>query len=196
MILLASASPRRRELLERITPDFRVEVSDVDEQTAERDPEAVVRELALRKAAAVAQSHPQDAVLGCDTVVYAHGQILGKPHDLADAARMMRLLAGGEHLVYTGVALVQGGRRLVRSDCTRVEMTAVSEAELSCYLAQEDVLDKAGAYAIQGGASKFIRRIDGSCTGVMGLPVELVYHMLLEFGMPLAAGCPEDAPRT
>lgn len=181
MIVLASASPRRRELLSRITTDFEIVVSDVPEEVDSRDPDVVVAELALRKAAAVSRQRPHDLVIGCDTVVYSLGEILGKPRDREDAARMMRMLAGRHHLVFTGVALMRGGHRLYERDCTQVEFTEISEAELEQYLDREDIYDKAGAYAIQGAASKFIRRIEGSCSGVMGLPVEMVYHMLTEF---------------
>ena len=182
MIILASGSPRRRELLGRITRDFEVVVSDVSEEVDSTDPDEVVRELASRKAAAVSRSCPERVVIGCDTIVWCQGEILGKPRDLADAARMMRLLAGRDHLVYTGVALMRSGRTLVRRDRTQVFFTPISEPELQRYLAAGDVLDKAGGYAIQGAASKFISRVDGSCSGVMGLPVEMTYHMLLDFG--------------
>lgn len=181
MIILASASPRRRELLSRITADFEVMASDVDEQVESYDPETVVRELALRKAEAVSSGRPHDIVIGCDTVVYSQGEILGKPQDRADAGRMMRMLAGRRHLVFTGVALMQGERRLYERDRTQVTFTDISERELAHYLDREDIYDKAGAYAIQGAASKFIRGIEGSCSGVMGLPVEMVYHMLQAF---------------
>lgn len=182
MIVLASASPRRRELLSRITTDFVVEPADVDEHLESADPDVVVSELSVRKAAAVARKRPRDLVIGCDTIVYADGWILGKPRDLEDAARMMRILSGREHEVYTGVAMIRGARRRYERDKTKVLFTPIDDGELAHYLATGNVLDKAGAYAIQGEASCFIRGIVGSPSGVMGLPVEIVYHMLREFG--------------
>lgn len=187
MIILASASPRRRELLDRITDNFEIVVSDVSEEVDSRDPDVVVAELALRKAAAVSRGYPHDTVIGCDTVVYSLGEILGKPRDRTDAERMMRMLAGRRHLVFTGVAMMRGGRRLYERDLTQVTFTDITDGELERYLDREDIYDKAGAYAIQGAAGKFIRRIEGSCTGVMGLPVEMTYHMLRIFhpdGLP------------
>lgn len=181
MIVLASASPRRRELLGRIVRNFAVEPADIDENLDSADPEVVVSELAVRKAASVARRRPHDLVIGCDTIVCADGWILGKPRDLEDAARMMRILSGRGHAVYTGVAMIRGPRRMYRRDRTKVWFTPVDEEEIDGYLRDGDVLDKAGAYAIQGAASRFIRCIEGSPSGVMGLPVELVYHMLREF---------------
>ena len=181
MIVLASASPRRRELLGRIVTDFAVEPADIDEHLDSADPEVVVSELAVRKASYVARKRPHDLVIGCDTIVCADGWILGKPRDLEDAARMMRILAGREHAVYTGVAMIRGPRRLYRRDRTKVRFTPIDEEEIEAYVHSADVLDKAGAYAIQGAASRFISFIEGSPSGVMGLPVEMVYHMLREF---------------
>ena len=106
MIILASASPRRRELLGRITADFEVVASDVSEEVDSTDPDYVVRELARRKADAVSRQHPDCVVIGCDTIVWCAGEILGKPHDLTDAGRMMRLLAGRDHLVFYGFCVV------------------------------------------------------------------------------------------
>lgn len=181
MIILASASPRRRELLARITDQFMVIASDADEDVDSSDPEVVVRTLSERKAETVAKSQPEALVIGCDTVVYIDGEILGKPRNIDDAERMMRLLAGRRHLVYTGVAMQRNGEHLYERDATEVFFTPIDDAELEIYLRTADVLDKAGAYAIQGAASKFIRGICGSCSGVMGLPVELTYHMLKQF---------------
>ncbi|MBD5558864.1 MAG: septum formation protein Maf [Clostridia bacterium] len=181
MIILASASPRRQELLSRITLDFQVISSDVSEETDSGDPREVVSELAGRKAEAVSRLHPSDVVIGCDTVVYAGGEILGKPQDRRDAERMMRLLAGRDHRVCTGVDIRRGTERRLGVDYTRVSFTEISEEELAWYLDHADYMDKAGAYAIQGEASRFIRCIDGSPSGVMGLPIELTYHMLKQF---------------
>lgn len=185
MIILASASPRRRELLSIITPRFEVAISEVDESTDIKDPERIVVELARRKAGAIAAKHLDDLVIGCDTIVFADGEILGKPKDLADAERMIRLLQGRVHTVYTGVAMRRGSRELTDMSATAVMFTAMDDEEIKDYLRTEDVLDKAGAYAIQEGAAKYVRCIDGSFSGVVGMPVEIVYHMLKKMGEPV-----------
>lgn len=184
MIILASKSPRRAELLSLITTDFGVVPSDADEKTDIPDPQDIVAELAKRKAEAVAKSYPDDIVIGADTVVYADGEILGKPKDRQDAFRMIQKLAAKTHEVWTGVCVKAPGRDAdCRSSGSLVTFTAISEEEARRYADTEDVLDKAGAYAIQGAAAKFIDRIDGSCSGVMGFPVSVVYRMLKRAGL-------------
>lgn len=180
MIVLASQSPRRKELLRLITPDFKVVVSGEDESTDIMDPQDRVMHLAQKKARAVFAHCKQDIVIGADTVVFANGEILEKPVDKADAERMMRILAGREHTVYTGVCLAHPRGELLKCCLTRVEFGEISEAELAHYLEVEEVLDKAGAYAIQGAAAKFIKKIDGCFFNVVGLPVSLLYSMLKE----------------
>lgn len=180
MIVLASASPRRRELLSLITKHFEVCTSDVDEATGLAQPQEHVKLLAQRKARAVLAQYPQDTVIGADTVVYLRGDILEKPDDFIDAARMMHLLSGRVHTVYTGVCVCTAGRELVDCCATQVEFAPLSEEEIVQYLGSENVLDKAGAYAIQGTAAKFVRRIEGCYFNVVGLPVHMVYQMLRE----------------
>jgi septum formation protein len=138
--------------------------------------------LAREKALAVARQRPQDVVLGADTIVVVDGQILGKPSDADDAARMLRLLSGRKHEVITGVCLVVGGQWSVGSETTLVTMSAISEQEIADYIATGEPMDKAGAYAIQGIASRWIPRIEGDYSNVVGLPVARVWRMLREHG--------------
>lgn len=178
MIILASASPRRKELMALVTGEFKVVASDVDEASGIKEPGALVTELARRKAAAVFEAHPNDVVIGADTIVYIDGEILGKPADAADARRMIEKLSGNTHTVYTGVCVMRPGGERAEYCATDVTFAALSGAETDTYLATENVLDKAGAYAIQGGAAKLIRRVDGCFFNVVGLPVRLLYEML------------------
>ncbi len=178
MIVLASQSPRRRELLSLITDEFKVVVSGEDESTDIMEPKDRVMCLAQRKARAVFAHRPNDIVIGADTVVYARGEILEKPVDTDDAGRMMRLLSGSAHSVYTGVCVVYPGGELLEHCVTEVEFCEITEAELRKYIATEQLLDKAGAYAIQGGAAKFIRGVKGCFFNVVGLPVNMLYGML------------------
>lgn len=176
MLILASQSPRRREILERAGIPFEVRAAGVDETVIEGEsPEQHVRRLARAKAEAVAASGP---VLGADTVVVAAGQILGKPEDPRDAARMLRLLSGRWHSVLTGICLLSGGQAAVEYESTRVHFTPLSEDEVQRYVDSGEPMDKAGAYAIQGLASKFIDRIEGCYFNVVGLPVSRVYRLL------------------
>ena len=128
----------------------------------------------------VGQHHLGDVVLGADTVVVIDGQILGKPTDSADAVRMLRLLSGREHQVITGVCVVENGQPWVASETTRVTMSEITEKEIADYVTTGEPMDKAGAYAIQGIASRWIPRIEGDYSNVVGLPVALVWRMLLE----------------
>ncbi len=178
MIVLASQSPRRRELLSLITDDFKVVVSGEDEITDIMEPKDRVMHLARKKARAVFAHRPDDIVIGADTVVFARGEILEKPVDIADAERMMRLLSGSVHSVYTGLCVVYPGGELVEHCATEVAFCEIAEAELQRYLKTEQLLDKAGAYAIQGGAAKFIRSVKGCFFNVVGLPLNVLYGML------------------
>jgi len=178
-IILASASPRRRELLSLITTDFEIIVSEADETLPESiTPEQAVMELAARKATAVAKSHPDRAVIGSDTVVAVDGEILGKPTDDADAVRMLKLLSGRKHHVFTGLCIAYQGENTVFYDGAAVEFAEMSESEIADYVASGEPRDKAGAYAIQGLASKFITSISGDYYSVVGLPVSHLYRSL------------------
>lgn len=183
-LVLASASPRRRELLARLGVDFEVRPVDADETPLPGEaPEPLVRRLALAKARAAAR--PGELALGADTVVAIENQLLGKPADEADARRMLRALSGRTHDVWTGVALFapgkEGGtRELAHVERTRVTFRELSEAEIVDYVASGEPLDKAGAYAIQGGAAPFVERVDGDYDNVVGLPLATVRQLLAE----------------
>jgi septum formation protein len=181
MLVLASASPRRQELLRSAGIAFEVQPADIPEDPlpGEGAKECAER-LAREKALAVARQRPHDCVLGADTVVAVDGQILGKPSDGADAARMLRMLSGRVHLVITGVCIVASGQCSVASETTSVTMSEISEKEIADYVASGEPMDKAGAYAIQGIASRWIPRIEGDYSNVVGLPVALVWRMLRE----------------
>jgi len=190
MLVLASASPRRQELLRNAGIPFEVQPAHIPEDglpgEAAKD---CAERLAREKALAVARQRPHDCVLGADTVVVVDGQILGKPSDAADAARMLRLLSGRQHQVITGVCLVFGGQCSVASETTSVTMSEISEKEIADSIASGEPMDKAGAYAIQGVASRWIPRIEGDYSNVGGLPVALVWRMLRQARANLAQVC-------
>ncbi len=180
-LVLASRSPRRAELLSSSGIEFQIRVADVDETVIPGEaPLDYVTRLAREKAHAVPAS-PHEIVLGADTTVVIGNQILGKPEDAADAIRMVTALAGREHQVITGVCLKRGDKILVDAAITAVWFAPMSEAEIAWYVASGEPMDKAGAYGIQGLASRFIHRIDGSYANVVGLPVHLVYKLMEQF---------------
>ncbi len=188
-ILLASASPRRRELLEQIGLSFEVVVSHVEEVITETEPGKVVEQLSAQKAEAVAGSlgEPEETlVIGADTVVAAENTILGKPADAAKAAEMLRLLAGRTHAVYTGVTLILRGAsgetaRKTFHERTDVSFYPMEEAEIRQYVATGDCMDKAGAYGIQGFCARYISGINGDYNNVVGLPVGRLYQEVKEW---------------
>ena len=186
-IVLASASPRRQELLRQIGCGFRVVVSDAEELSGDGiSPEQLAVENARRKAEDVAAKEGGNApVLGADTVVAVDETILGKPKDETDAVRMLRLLSGRQHFVYTGIALAYRGE--VYGDVVRTEVWVdeLSEKEIEAYIATGEPMDKAGAYAVQGIAAKFIPRIDGSFSNVVGLPLHAVKELARKAGIVL-----------
>ena len=170
MIVLASQSPRRREIL--LNAGFSLEVRPANVEEIPLDPEAPeanVARLARDKAAAAAAG-PEEYVLAADTTVAAAGHILEKPHSAGDAARMLRLLSGKTHQVLTGVCLRHGGREWCGAESTQVRFIELSEAEILAYAGSGEPMDKAGGYAIQGLASKFVDRIEGCYFNVVGLP--------------------------
>jgi septum formation protein len=180
-IILASRSPRRSELLKAAGILFEVLAADIDETPhANEAPAAYVERLAIEKARAVFALRPDARVLGADTTVTVDGEILGKPEDEADALRMLRLLNGRPHEVHTGVALVSAAGVRSAVDTTRVWFAAMTDEDISWYVATGEPVDRAGAYAIQGFASRFIPRIEGSYSNVVGLPVALVSSILSE----------------
>jgi septum formation protein len=189
-LLLASASPRRGELLRAAGFTFETLVVDVDETPrANEAPREYVRRLAVEKSAAAwgpakagDYSDDETVILAADTTVVIDGEILGKPRDDADAASMLRRLSGRTHEVLTGVSLRTGDRELSQVEVTRVEFAPVEEADVAWYVASGEGRDKAGAYAIQGLASRFVTRIEGSYPNVVGLPVASVVALLKQIG--------------
>ncbi len=184
MLILASASPRRAELLTAARIPFETLPVDIDETPLPGEtPDAHVRRLAAEKARAAAAQRPGATVLGADTVVVVDDRILGKPRDAADAAAMLRALSGRAHEVLTGVAVhgPSASPTVIEIARTRVWFCPLSEQDISHYVASGEPLDKAGAYAIQGIASRFVERIDGSYSNVVGLPVALVHRILREW---------------
>jgi septum formation protein len=178
-IVLASASPRRAELLRAAGYSFVVDPVDIDESVLPGEaPDAHVRRLARAKAQAGADRHPEETVLGADTVVVVDGRILGKPRDAADATAMLAVLSGRVHYVYTAVAVADGGAVRDEVDVSAVTFAPMAPGDIAAYVASGEPRDKAGAYAIQGRAARFIERLEGSCSGVMGLPVAVVHRLL------------------
>ena len=188
VLVLASASPRRADLLREAGILFRVAPAHIDEAVrVGESPEAYVERLAREKAEAVHTASPGAFVLGADTTVVVDDTILGKPVDGAEAARMLELLAGRSHRVLTGVALL-GPADFTRAAVvsTNVTFSRLSDADIAWYVGTGEPLDKAGAYAIQGGASRFVERIDGSFSNVVGLPMEVVGTWCREAGIQVS----------
>lgn len=185
MLILASRSPRRSELLVAAGISFEVLAADIDETPhGNESPAAYVERLAIEKARAVYAWRPAARVLGADTTVTIDGEILGKPVDEADARRMLRLLSGRVHDVHTGVALVSAAGVRSAVDTTRVWFRSMTDDDISWYVTTGEPVDRAGAYAIQGFASRFIPRIEGSYSNVVGLPVALVSSILNGGSLP------------
>jgi septum formation protein len=194
-LILASSSPRRQELLREIGVPFQVHAANINEdQMPSEPPIAYALRLAREKAQAVAAQYPQSYVLGADTIVVLNSEVLGKPINHADAARMLRLLSGREHEVTTAVSLIapstipsgtaaQGTLAETRASTTKVFFGEIAEAEIQEYVAGGEPMDKAGAYAIQGGASRWTDRIEGEFSNVVGLPLSLVTEMLKTTGL-------------
>ena len=192
-IYLGSGSPRRKELLTQIGIEYEVKVSEADEKSDITDPAALVEELSKRKAVVVALDVAAEAisdeeefmVIGADTVVALDGTILGKPKDAEDAKRMLRMLSGKSHSVFTGVTFVKclDGETAVYSfhEETKVIFEEMSEAEIDEYVTTGDPLDKAGAYGIQGFCARYIKGIEGDYNNVVGLPVGRVYQEMKKF---------------
>ena len=172
-IILASGSPRRRELLEQMDIKFRVLTTEVEEEHGQgRAARAICRRNALAKAFAVAKGNPKETVLGADTLVHLGDDLLGKPASMSEARRMLGRLSGKTHQVTTACALVQGERRRVFSVTTRVRFRELSARQINAYLKAVPVLDKAGAYAVQEKGEWIVEAVHGSLTNVVGLPVE------------------------
>lgn len=180
-VILASASPRRRELLKFITDDFTIKVSDAEEVT---DPslsaEETVKSLAVIKGEAVADGSPDDIVISADTVVVLDGKILGKPKNEDDAFSMLCALSGRTHEVFTGVCVIHGNEKEVFAERTEVTFYPLSENEIRAYIATGEPSDKAGAYGIQGMGCTLVKSINGDYNNVVGLPVAALNRLLRE----------------
>lgn len=186
MMVLASSSPRRRELLQQIGVSFRIQVQSVDETPRpDERPDAYVARLALEKARAVAALNPGSVVLGADTTGVLAGQILVKPEHDADARRMLRAMSGRTHEVLTAVALVQDEREQVRVVRTEVTFCPLTDAQIDAYVATGEPADKAGAYGIQGFGAVLVAGIHGSYSNVVGLPLTETAALLREFRIPI-----------
>ena len=182
--ILASASPRRKEILESAGYTFEIIVSDADENiTEELSPEKTVEELAERKAMAVLRDNEDAVVFGCDTVVAIDGKILGKPADDEDAFNMLSMLSGKTHTVSTGVCICSKTKTEVFSNTTEVEFYELSEETIRSYIASKECSDKAGSYGIQGFGRVLVKEIKGDYFSVMGLPVAESARVLADFGI-------------
>ncbi|MFS7390949.1 nucleoside triphosphate pyrophosphatase [Carnobacterium maltaromaticum] len=181
-VILASGSPRRKELLSKIISNFEVVVSDVDETIDESLPgNVIVSELAKRKALVVAENFPTDLVIGSDTIVYLDGQVLGKPTNEQEAAQMLGKLSGTKHHVYTAVYMINGSLEVTEVVDTVVTLYSLTEKEITNYIASGEPMDKAGAYGIQGLGALLVSEIQGDFYAVAGFPVAVVYRMLAKF---------------
>lgn len=189
-IILASGSPRRKEILEQIGVTFEIHPAKGEELITKNVPAEVVAELSEQKANEVAALYPPDTlVIGADTIVSFDGRILGKPKDEADAFRMLQSLSGNTHQVFTGVTVLcrKDGARdsLTFTECTDVTMFPMTESEIKGYIATGEPMDKAGAYAVQGLFAKYIKGLNGDFYNVMGLPVARLFQELKELGIAL-----------
>ncbi len=181
MLILASSSPRRRELLTQAGLTFSIEAANIDEARHPNEPATeYVQRLALEKAQAIHHRHPHATILGADTTVVLNGEIMNKPTSREDATRMLRALAARTHQVYTGIAVVTPTAQRTHLESTDVTFSPIDEADLTQYVASGDPLDKAGAYGIQGYAARWIPRIAGDYFNVVGLPIAATLRLLRE----------------
>lgn len=181
-LILASGSPRRKELLALVTPDFTVKVSDVDESAITAPaPAELAKALARAKCLAVAETEPEALVLGSDTVVEFEGEVFGKPKNRQDAQRMLQALSGKRHYVHTGVCMAQGDHIENFVVSSAVDFFPIEEADLQGYIDTKEPYDKAGGYAIQGHAAVWCKGIEGCYYNIMGLPVSQVAQALKKF---------------
>ena len=184
IIVLASASPRRKELLGKAGIEFEICAANIPEDPGVGElPVVFAERMAREKAETVQRSKPDRVILAADTVVALSDEILGKPLDDADARRMLRLLSGKSHQVTTGVCLLGPDFEDARSETTTVAFSKISDHDIKEYVATGEPFDKAGAYAIQGGAARWVKKVDGDYNNVVGLPVDLVLKMLRERGV-------------
>lgn len=182
-IILASASPRRKELMEQIGLAFTIEPSDAEENIGIKDPEKLVAELSKLKAEDVWQKHPENCIVAADTVVSINGKILGKPADRAEGEKMLKMLSGNRHTVYTGVTVQDKNGATTEVSATDVYFKVLSQKDIEKYLDTNEYADKAGAYGIQGYAARFVEKICGCYFNVVGLPLSLLDKILSDKGV-------------
>ena len=182
-VILASQSPRRRELLTKLGLCFSVVTADVDETMQQgKDPRDEVARVCRAKAQAVRdRGHDKDLIIAADTIVVVQGEVLGKPKDREDAARMLRLLSGKDHEVMTGLTVLQAEQSRTLVETAKIHFRQLDEQELAAYIATGEPMDKAGAYGIQGHFAKYIREIRGEYTTIVGLPLGRLWHELTKF---------------
>ena len=189
-IILASSSPRRKELLELVGIPFNIHPSDVIEKMDDDlEPSQIVEQLALQKAKDVAKYYDEEIIIGADTIVVLQGQILGKPINEEDAFRILKQLQGKPHLVYSGIALIDSktGRSQTNHQVTKVFMSSLTDEEILSYIQTKEPMDKAGAYGIQGIGAIFIEKIEGDYFNVVGLPLSLLNSFLKSFDVDVMA---------
>ena len=185
-IILASASPRRKELLSQIGVTFEIIKAEKEEHITSSIPTEVVKELSMQKAKEVAAKCDSSIIIGADTIVAMEGQILGKPKDRADAMRMLRLLQGKKHQVITGVTVLLGSTKTLSfAEVTDVSLYPMTDAQIERYIATGEPMDKAGAYGIQGRFAAYVRGIEGDYNNVVGLPIGRLYQEVLSVGIDL-----------
>ncbi|MBL7996362.1 septum formation inhibitor Maf [bacterium] len=180
LIILASASPRRAQILSQIGFNFKAVPSSIEETFTNHDPVQVARELAMNKAKEVAEIYPESIVIGADTIVFLNNQILGKPASEAEAIDMLRSLSGNTHVVYTAFAIIQKcvNKQIVDFETTEVTFRNISDEEIGVYVRSGSPMDKAGAYGIQDQSAVFVQKITGDFYNVVGLPISKIYHYL------------------
>lgn len=181
-IILASQSPRRKELLAELVADFKVEPADIDEAVRKNEaPLDYVQRMAAEKAESVAAFYPQDLVIASDTTVVCQNEIFGKPQDRKEAFLMLSKMSGKDHWVHTAVTLQRNNQQSMQVVSTKVTFQPLTPGEINAYLDTKEYEDKAGAYGIQGSAKRFVKEIEGDFYGVVGFPVSTVYRMLQQF---------------
>lgn len=185
MVILASGSPRRHELLRKLCSDFVVEVSDAQEVQQADNPKILAVENARLKASSIAARHPEAVVIGADTIVVLDGEIFGKPDGVSGAEEMLARLSGRRHEVITGLAICAGGKVFTTAEVTEVYFGEMTAEEIREYVATGEPLDKSGSYALQGGATKFIEKIHGDWSNVVGLPVYRLRRLAQAAGLEI-----------
>lgn len=186
-IILASASPRRAQLLRQVGLDFQIIVSDAEEVITDLPPAEFVKSTAFQKARIVSKAVPEGVIIAADTVVVIDGKIVGKPADAQEARKILYSLSGRQHKVYTGLCIIDmpSGHYYLGNECTKVYFRQLDEIEINAYIETGEPYDKAGAYGIQGKGAVLVERIEGCYFNVVGLPLSLLHQAMVEFGIDL-----------